>query len=92
MRDVIILTGPTASGKTLISIELAGELNNIEIISADSRQIYKYLDITPEDALNGTTVLNTIALNNGADIIRVHDVKQAVETVKLFTKVKSYMY
>jgi dihydropteroate synthase len=45
--------------------------------------IYKTLDITPQDALNGTTVLNTIVLQKGAKIIRVHDVKDAVEAIKL---------
>lgn len=45
--------------------------------------IYKSLGISPEEALNGTTVLNTIALMNGAKILRVHDVKAAVEAVKL---------
>ena len=45
--------------------------------------IYKTLGITAEEALNGTTVLNTIGLQNGASILRVHDVKEAVEAVKL---------
>jgi dihydropteroate synthase len=45
--------------------------------------INKVLNISPKDALNGTTVINTLALLNGADILRVHDVKQAVEAVKL---------
>ena len=45
--------------------------------------IYKLLDTTPESALNGTTVLNTFALLHGADILRVHDVKEAVECVKI---------
>lgn len=45
--------------------------------------IYKLLDTTPETALNGTTVLNTFALLHGADILRVHDVKEAVECVKI---------
>ena len=45
--------------------------------------IYKTLNITPEEALNGTTVLNTIGLLNGAHILRVHDVKEAVEAIKL---------
>ncbi|MDD4819972.1 MAG: dihydropteroate synthase [Flavobacteriales bacterium] len=45
--------------------------------------IWKSLSTTPADALNGTTVLNTIALLNGADILRVHDVREAVEAVKL---------
>jgi len=42
--------------------------------------IYKLFDITPQEALNGTTVLNTIALQKGAHILRVHDVKEAVQT------------
>jgi dihydropteroate synthase len=49
--------------------------------------VWRTLGLTPDDALNGTTVLNTIALMKGADIIRVHDVKEAKEAVKLFTTV-----
>lgn len=45
--------------------------------------IYKTLEITAKDALNGTSVLNTIALQKGASILRVHDVKEAVECIKL---------
>lgn len=45
--------------------------------------IWRKLDISPEQSLNGTTVLNTIALLNGAHILRVHDVKEAIEVVKL---------
>ncbi len=48
--------------------------------------IYKTLNITAEEALNGTTVLNTIALSKGANILRVHDVKEAMETVKLMSQ------
>ncbi|HEA29722.1 MAG TPA: dihydropteroate synthase [Leeuwenhoekiella sp.] len=48
--------------------------------------IYKTLNIEPAEALNGTTVLNTIALTKGASILRVHDVKPAMEAVKLFNK------
>jgi len=47
--------------------------------------INKVLHTNPENALNGTTVLNTIALLKGADILRVHDVKEAVETIRLTT-------
>jgi len=50
--------------------------------------IYKTLHIEIEDALNGTTVLNTIALQKGASILRVHDVKPAVEAVKLYNALK----
>ena len=45
--------------------------------------IYKPLKIKPKNALNGTTILNTIALKNGANILRVHDVKEAVECIKI---------
>lgn len=45
--------------------------------------IYKKLDITPNEALNGTTVLNTVALQKGAGILRVHDVKEAMEAIAL---------
>ncbi len=45
--------------------------------------IYKTLNITPEESLNGSTVLHTISVLNGANILRVHDVKEAVETIKL---------
>lgn len=48
--------------------------------------IYKFLETSPEESLNGTTVLNTIALLNGADILRVHDVKAAKEAVRVVSK------
>jgi dihydropteroate synthase len=48
--------------------------------------IYKFLNIEPEDSLNGTTVLNTIALMKNASILRVHDVKEAKQAVELFYK------
>ena len=47
--------------------------------------IYKTLGITANEALNGTTSLHTIALLNGANILRVHDVKEAMECIKLVT-------
>lgn len=57
----------------------------VPVLAGVSRKstIYKTLGITADEALNGTTVLNTIALLNGAHILRVHDVKEAVEAVKL---------
>ena len=51
--------------------------------------IYKLLGTTPEEALNGTTALNTVALLKGAHILRVHDVREAVETVRIIGKMKS---
>jgi dihydropteroate synthase len=51
--------------------------------------IWKKLDITAENALNGTTVLNTVALLNGATILRVHDVHEAIEAIKLVDLLKN---
>lgn len=61
------------------------------ILTGISRKsmIYKTLKCTVEDSLNGTTVLNTIALQKGTDILRVHDVKEAVETITLANKLKN---
>ncbi|MFA6833107.1 MAG: dihydropteroate synthase, partial [Bacteroidaceae bacterium] len=50
--------------------------------------IYQLLENTPSEALNGTTVLNTIALLQGAQILRVHDVREAVEAVKIVETMK----
>ncbi|MDX6189656.1 dihydropteroate synthase [Flavobacterium sp. Fl-318] len=63
-------------------------LLELPVLAGVSRKsmIYKTLHITAEEALNGTTILNTIALSKGAKILRVHDVKEAVECVTLFTK------
>jgi len=58
---------------------------NVPILAGVSRKsmIWRKLNITPDQSLNGTTVLNTVALLNGASILRVHDVREAVEAVKL---------
>jgi dihydropteroate synthase len=71
----------------LSNLELLKVLE-LPILAGISRKsmIYKTLDINAEEALNGTTVLNTIAITKGASIIRVHDVKQAMECVKLCEK------
>ncbi|MFN8343552.1 MAG: dihydropteroate synthase [Spirosomataceae bacterium] len=64
---------------------------NVPLLIGVSRKsmIWRKLDITPEQSLNGTTVLNTVALLNGADILRVHDVKEAGEAVKLIQLLNS---
>ncbi|APU10999.1 dihydropteroate synthase [Cellulophaga lytica] len=63
---------------------------NVPILAGISRKsmIYKTLDTTASNALNGTTALNTIALTKGANILRVHDVKEALECITLFTALK----
>jgi len=61
---------------------------NHPILAGVSRKsmIFKKLNITPADSLNGTTVLNTVAITNGASILRVHDVKEAKEVISLMVK------
>ena len=90
VKDIIIDPG-FGFGKTIAhNFELLKNLSvfinlNCPILIGISRKysIYKTLGISADESLNGTTVLNTIALMNGANILRVHDVKQAKETVKL---------
>jgi dihydropteroate synthase len=50
--------------------------------------IYKLLQISPDEALNGTTVLNTVSLMKGASMLRVHDASEAIETVKIIEQIK----
>lgn len=89
-KDIILDPG-FGFAKTLEhNYELLNHLEELKILelpylAALSRKsmIYKLLNSTPEEALNGTSVLNTIALTKGASILRVHDVKEAVEVVKI---------
>ncbi|MCB0466845.1 MAG: dihydropteroate synthase [Aequorivita sp.] len=78
------------SFQLLNNLELFQNLD-VPILAGISRKsmIYKTLETSAEKALNGTTSLNTIALIKGASILRVHDVKEAVECVKLFENLKS---
>lgn len=90
ITDVIVDPG-FGFGKTIThNFELLRNLSvfgilNCPLLLGISRKstIYKTLGITADDSLNGSTVLNTIGLINGASILRVHDVKEAIETVKL---------
>ena len=90
INDVIIDPG-FGFGKTLEhNYELMNHLDlfqslEIPLLVGISRKsmIYKKLGVTADKALNGTTVLNTIALSKGANILRVHDVKQAKECIEL---------
>jgi dihydropteroate synthase len=91
INDIIIDPG-IGFGKTIANnFELLRNLSvfkmlNCPIMLGVSRKstIYKTLNISAEEALNGTTVLNTMGLMNGAVILRVHDVKEAMETVRLY--------
>ncbi|OJH13741.1 dihydropteroate synthase [Flavobacterium psychrophilum] len=91
INDLIIDPG-FGFAKTLEqNFELLNKLELFEILElpilvgvSRKSMIYKTLETTPENALNGTSVLNTISLTKGGNILRVHDVKEAVECVKLY--------
>lgn len=96
INDIIIDPGFGFAKNTNQNFELLHKMElfkNLElpVLAGLSRKsmIYKTLGTSATEALNGTTVLNTIALTKGASILRVHDVKEAVECVKLFNKLKS---
>lgn len=90
MKDIILDPG-FGFGKTVEhNYELLAHLEEFRIFElpllvgvSRKSMIYRLLGGTPQDALNGTTVLDTICLLKGADILRVHDVREAVETVKI---------
>lgn len=94
IRDVIIDPG-FGFGKTIAhNFQLLRELEVFQLLKhpllvglSRKSTIYKTLGTTAEEALNGTTVLNTIALQNGASILRAHDVKEAAEAIALVQSV-----
>lgn len=96
-KDIIVDPG-FGFGKTLEhNYELFHHLDdfnlfNLPLLVGISRKsmIYKLLGGTPQTSLNGTTVLNTIALMKGAHILRVHDVKEAVEAKRIVMKMKEW--
>lgn len=91
IRDIIIDPG-FGFGKTVIhNFQLLRNLHTFRmlgrpVLAGVSRKsmIYKTLNISPEYALNGTTALHIVALQQGASILRVHDVKEAMEVIKLY--------
>jgi dihydropteroate synthase len=91
VKDIIIDPG-FGFGKTVDhNFELLRRLDDFSIAGlplligvSRKSMIWKTLGISADEALNGTTALNAIALANGADILRVHDVREAVQTVRLF--------
>nr|WP_321374999.1 dihydropteroate synthase [uncultured Bacteroides sp.] len=96
LNDIILDPG-FGFGKTLDhNYELLSHLEEFKIFElpilvglSRKSMITKLLDIPTTEALNGTTVANTIALMKGADIIRVHDVKEAVQAVKIVQKCRN---
>ena len=89
-KDIILDPG-FGFGKTLEqNYAVASQLEQLQILQlpilvgfSRKSMIYRLLDTQPEQALNGTSVLNTISLTKGASILRVHDVREAVECVRI---------
>jgi len=97
VNDVILDPG-FGFGKTLDhNYELLKKLDFLKIFQlpisvgiSRKSMIYKLLNSSASESLNGTTVLNTVALLSGVNLLRVHDVKEAVETIKLVTKLEKF--
>jgi dihydropteroate synthase len=95
VRNIIVDPGIGFGKNVSQNFEILSRLQDFKIIGLPimvgvSRKslIWRTLETEPSDALNGTTALNMAALMNGADILRVHDVREAVQTVKLFEKMR----
>ena len=96
VKDIILDPG-FGFGKTLEhNYQLMNHLEEFSVFDlpllvgiSRKSMIYKLLESTPEEALNGTSILNTIALLKGANILRVHDVKAATEAIAIVQKMKS---
>lgn len=97
IKDIIIDLGFGFSKTLAHNYQLLNQLDNFKLFNlpvlvgfSRKSMIWKPLNITPQEALNGTTVLNTIALQKGANILRVHDVKEAKECIDLIEKMKNH--
>ena len=97
VNDIIIDPGFGFSKTIDQNYELMASLKGFSIFElpllvgiSRKKMIYNLIESTAEESLNGTSILNTFALQNGADILRVHDVKEALETIKITEKLKGY--
>jgi len=92
IRDIVVDPG-FGFGKTIAhnfellkNMHVFGRVTGLPVLAGLSRKsmTYKFLGISPDQALNGTTALNMVALQQGASILRVHDVREAVQVVQLW--------
>ena len=95
-KDIILDPG-FGFGKTQEqNYQVMGELEKLQVMElpllvgvSRKSMIFKLFGVTPNESLNGTTALNVIALMKGASILRVHDVREAVECCKIMNRVNS---
>ena len=95
VNDIIIDPGFGFGKNMEHNFELLNHLDSFRLFElpllvglSRKTMIWKLLEITPQESLNGTSVLNTLALMGGADILRVHDVREAMEAIRLVSKLK----
>ena len=96
VKDIIIDPGFGFGKSIKHNFELLNRLGDFSVAGlplmvglSRKSMIWKTLSVTPDEALNGTSVLNAVALLNGADILRVHDVREAVQTVRLVSLIRN---
>ncbi len=94
-KDIILDPGFGFGKKLEDNYQLMNQLEKLQVMKlpllvgvSRKTMIWKLLNCTPNEALNGTTVLNTIALMKGASILRVHDVREAVECIRITSEIK----
>ena len=95
VKDIILDPGFGFGKTTEENFKLLDQMDRLSVLElpllagvSRKRMIFQMLGITPDEALNGTTVINTMALMRGADILRVHDVREAVQAVRLSQALK----
>lgn len=97
IKDIIVDPG-LGFGKTIAhNFQLLASLSYFQnlqkpllIVVSRKGTVYKTLNISPEEALNGSTVLHTVSLMNGATLLRVHDVKEAMQAIELVHRVEAF--
>jgi len=96
VKDVIIDPGFGFGKNIQHNYDLLNRLDSFKVFQlpvmvglSRKSMIWKLLNCSPEEALNGTSVLNSMALLGGADILRAHDVKEAMESIKIYEALKS---
>jgi dihydropteroate synthase len=96
VKDIIIDPGFGFGKNIQHNYDLLNRLDSFKVFQlpvmvglSRKSMLWKWLGIKPEEALNSTTVANTMALLGGADIIRVHDVKEAAEAIEILKALKS---
>jgi dihydropteroate synthase len=96
VKDVIIDPGFGFGKNIQHNYDLLNRLDSFKVFQlpvmvglSRKSMIWKLLNCSPEETLNGTSVINSMALLGGADILRVHDVKEAMESIKIYEALKS---